>query len=194
MATNTEDVLTWIAFQRGSQEAYTRLYQAHIRPMYRYGMSLAPISEAFVLDCIHDVFAELWVKQSKLSQPENVRYYLLKALKVRMLHLLQRKERPFRPLSQLEVDDLWAEPSSEDIFSQHEEHTSRQELVQKLISQLPPRQQEAIRLRFVEELDYVEIAEVLDINRQSAQNLVYRAIEKLRGWLLSLFLIFSSFF
>ena len=55
--------------------------------------------------------------------------------------------------------------------------------MKKLISQLPPRQQEALRLRFVESFDYTEIAENMDINKQSAQNLVFRAIEKLREWL-----------
>ena len=55
--------------------------------MYRYGLSLVPVSEAFVLDCIHDVFAEIWAKKTRLTVPENVRYYLLKSLKTRILHL-----------------------------------------------------------------------------------------------------------
>lgn len=185
MSFNAEDVQVWQAFQQGDEEAYTRIYRVHIRPMYRYGMSLTPISEAFVLDCIHDVFAELWVKRTRLTCPDNIRYYLLKALKTRMIHLLQRKERPFQSLNNLDFDDLWAEPSSEEIFTEQQESTNRKELVQKLISQLPPRQQEAVRLRFVEELDYTEIAEVLTINRQSAQNLVFRAVEKLRQWLIA---------
>ncbi len=50
----------------------------------------------------------------------------------------------------------------------------------KLILQLPPRQQEALRLRFIEEMEYSEVATIMSINRQSAQNLVARAVEKLR--------------
>ncbi|MBD2700210.1 sigma-70 family RNA polymerase sigma factor [Spirosoma sp. BT702] len=152
--------------------------------MYRYGMSLVSASESFVFDCIHDVFTEIWVKRARLTIPENVRYYLLKALKVRILHVLQRQQRPSQSISQFDFDELWAEPSSEELFTEQEDKGNREQLIQKLISQLPPRQQEAIRLRFVEELDYGEIAEVLDINRQSAQNLVFRGIEKLRQWVL----------
>ncbi|WP_019991450.1 RNA polymerase sigma factor [Rudanella lutea] len=194
MSIHPDDIQVWQAFQQGDEEAYTSLYRTHIRPMYRYGMSLTPISEAFVLDCIHDVFAEIWIKRNRLGQPENVRFYLLKALKTRMIHLMQRKERPYQPLSQVEFDELWAEPSSEELLSEQQETTNRQELVQKLISQLPPRQQEAVRLRFVEEMDYHEIAQVLDINRQSAQNLVFRAVEKLRKWLLAFILLFLNLF
>ena len=83
----------WEEFQAGDESAYTRLYRLHIKAMYRYGMSLVPVSEAFVFDCIHDVFAEIWIKRQRLSIPENVRYYLLKCLKTRIIHLLQRQDR-----------------------------------------------------------------------------------------------------
>ncbi len=162
--------------------------------MYRYGMSLVAASESFVFDCIHDVFTELWVKRARLSIPDNVRYYLLKSLKVRILHLLQRQQRPHQVLPQSNFDDLWADPSAEDLLAEEEDSLSRQVLVQKLLGQLPPRQQEAIRLRFVEELDYAEIADVLAINRQSAQNLVFRGVEKLRQWIVPEILLFFNLF
>ena len=162
--------------------------------MYRYGMSLVAVSESFIFDCIHDVFTEVWAKKDRLSVPDNVRYYLLKCLKVRILHLLQRQQRPHQVLPQTDFDDLWADPSAEDIVAEQEDTLGRQTLVKKLIAQLPPRQQEAIRLRFVEELDYTEIADVLAINRQSAQNLVFRGIEKLRQWIVPEIILFLSFF
>ena len=78
---------------------------------------------------------------------------------------------------------------------QEEESFDREQLIKRLVSQLPPRQQEAIRLRFVENMEYTQIAELLSMNRQSAQNLVFRAVEKLRSWLLpSLFYLFQDFF
>lgn len=174
----------WEAFQQGDEEAYTQLYRLHVKAMYRYGMSLVPVSEAFVFDCIHDVFTEIWARKTRLSVPDNVRYYLLKSLKVRILHLLKRGDRPHQSLTAEEFDDLWTEPSAEEVMALTEEAVNRQELVKRLISQLPHRQQEAIRLRFVENMDYGEIAELMLVNRQSAQNLVFRAVEKLRGWLL----------
>lgn len=120
--------------------------------MYRYGMSLVAVSESFVFDCIHDVFTEIWVKRDRLTVPDNVRYYLLKCLKVRGLHLLQRQQRPHQIVPQTDFDDLWADPSVEDLLAEREDNLERQTLVRKLIDQLPPRQQEAIRLRFVEAL------------------------------------------
>ncbi|MEZ0487473.1 RNA polymerase sigma factor [Fibrella aquatica] len=194
MATQDSDTQIWLSFQQGDEAAYTVLYRTHVRAMYRYGMSLVAVSESFVFDCIHDVFTEIWAKRERLSVPDNIRYYLLKSLKVRIVHLLQRQQRPHQVVAQTDFDDLWAEPSVEELFSEQEESVNREALIQKLISQLPPRQQEALRLRFVEELDYSEIADVLAINRQSAQNLVFRGMEKLRQWLIGTFLLFLSFF
>ena len=173
----------WKAFQAGNEDAYTSLYRLHVKAMYRYGMSLVPVSEAFVLDCIHDVFTEIWVKRERLSLPEHVRHYLLKSLKIRIIHLLKRQEKAHSSLSQEEFDDLWSEPSTDEVYVQKEEAENRQELVRKLIALLPHRQQEAIRLRYTENMDYQEIGNILAVNRQSAQNLVHRAVQKLREWL-----------
>ena len=91
-----------------------------------------------------------------------------------------------------DFEDLWFESSAEDILTQKEESASREELLTRMVARLPPRQQEAIRLRFVENMDYHEIGEVLEVNTQSAHNLVFRTMEKLRGWLLAGFFICQS--
>ncbi|MCK8494702.1 sigma-70 family RNA polymerase sigma factor [Spirosoma sp. RP8] len=184
----------WKAFQEGDEEAYTQLYQNHVRAMYRYGMSLVAASEAFVLDCVHDVFTEIWAKRTRLTTPDNVRHYLLKALKIRIVHLLERKERPNKPLTETDYELLWAEPNDLELLEELEAASTRQQRLERLIAQLPPRQQEALKLRFVENMDYTQIGEILDVNQQSAKNLVFRAVEKLRGWVALLFLTFSTFF
>ncbi|WP_262918536.1 RNA polymerase sigma factor [Telluribacter sp. SYSU D00476] len=182
MIETKDEKLLWEAFQSGDEEAYTQIYRLHVKVMYRYGMSLVSVSEAFVFDCIHDVFTELWIKRERLSVPDNMRFYLLKSLKVRILHLLKRKEQVYVSLADEDFDTLWEE-SSDGIFNQNDEFYNRQDLIKKLIAQLPPRQQEAIRLRYVENMDYGEIASLLSVNRQSAQNLVFRAVERLRSWI-----------
>lgn len=183
----------WQAFQKGDEGAYTQLYQLHIKAMYRYGMSLVAVSESFVLDCIHDVFTELWAKRDRLSAPDNVRYYLLKALKNRIMHLLERKERPLTPLQETDYDTLWEEPDA-DLIEALEIATNQQQRLQRLITQLPPRQQEALKLRFVENMNYDQIGAILAVNQQSAKNLVFRAVEKLRSLLISFSVIFQLIF
>jgi RNA polymerase sigma factor (sigma-70 family) len=171
----------WKAFQEGDEEAYTKLYRLFIKDMYRYGSSLVAASDAFVMDCIHDVFTEMWVKRERLSVPVHVKYYLLKALKTRIVHLLERKERPFTPLSEIDLEVFDTEDF--EILEELEMAVSRQDKLTALISKLPQRQQEAIKLRFIENLNYSQIGDILQMNTQSAKNLVFRAVEKLRGWI-----------
>lgn len=189
---STNEITCWKELLSGSKEAYAAIYGLHVKAMYRYGMSLVSISEEFVLDCIHDVFTEIWIKRDRLSVPENIRSYLFVALKNRILHLLKRQERPHMFVTREDFEDLWFESSVEDILTQKEESAGREELLTRLVARLPPRQQEAIRLRFVENMDYQEIGQVLEVNTQSAHNLVFRAMEKLRGWLLAALFLFQS--
>jgi len=184
----------WKSFQEGDEEAYTLIYSRFVKTMFRYGMSLVPVSEAFVLDCIHDVFTEIWIKREKLSVPDNIKYYLLKSLKTRILHLLKRQEKPSTSLSDINYEDLWQEPSAEEIFAENEWTENRERIIGKLIKELPHRQQEALRLRYIENMDFEQVAEMMEVNRQSAQNLVFRAIEKLRNKMTLFMVVFLLFF
>ncbi|PWK23834.1 RNA polymerase sigma factor (sigma-70 family) [Arcicella aurantiaca] len=175
-----KDIEIWESFRNGDEDAYSILYREHVGAMYRYGMSLSSLSEYFVFDCIHDVFTEIWAKRATITTPTNIRSYLLKALKNRMQNQILRRESKFLPIKDGEFDELWEDSVSDEMAFFNNYGFSKEELVNKLIAQLPPRQQEALRLRFVEELEYSEVANVMSINRQSAQNLVVRAVEKLR--------------
>ena len=48
--------------------------------MYSYGMLFTTNSE-LVKDCLHDVFIKIHRNRKKLSQVDNIRLYLLKAMK-----------------------------------------------------------------------------------------------------------------
>ncbi len=55
------------------------------------------------------------------------------------------------------------------------------------IEKLTKRQREVIYLRFYQELDYDEIAGIMEINYHSVVNLIYEALRMLRkNWFLAL--------
>jgi RNA polymerase sigma factor (sigma-70 family) len=62
-----------------------------------------------------------------------------------------------------------------------------------LLNELPARQKEAIYLRYYEDMEYKQIAEIMNVNYQSVLNLIQKALNKLRAeQLLTLF--FSAMF
>jgi len=62
-----------------------------------------------------------------------------------------------------------------------------------LLSELTQNQREALYHRFVEKMSLEEIATLMNINYQSAKNLIYRSIKKLKSvaaFTLLLFILF----
>ena len=52
--------------------------------------------------------------------------------------------------------------------------------MQALLNKLPPRQKEVLYLLFYQDMSYEDIATVMQMNYQSARNLVHRALKLLR--------------
>ena len=51
------------------------------------------------------------------------------------------------------------------------------------LNELTPRQKEAIYLRFTKELDYKEVAGLMDISVEACRNLISKAITTLKKWI-----------
>ncbi len=66
-----------------------------------------------------------------------------------------------------------------------------------MLCSLTGRQREAIYLRYMQELEYDEIAVLLNLTTKGTRKLIYRAIERMReqyGPVLFYFFLFQSFF
>ena len=62
-----------------------------------------------------------------------------------------------------------------------EQHGENHQQLQQALQQLSDRQREAVYLKYEKGLSYDEICTIMDINYQSARNLVATAIKSLRG-------------
>ncbi|MCD8179056.1 MAG: sigma-70 region 4 domain-containing protein [Tannerellaceae bacterium] len=61
-----------------------------------------------------------------------------------------------------------------------EHNRTQTELIQKILSHLTPRQKEIIYYKFIQELEYDQICELMDLNYQSARNLLQRSLKKIK--------------
>ena len=78
--------------------------------------------------------------------------------------------------------------SVEDQFIEDESLHNETHQVQKMLSVLTPRQKEIMYYRFVQELPMEDICRLMDLNYQSAQNLIQRSLKKIRETYGDLFL------
>jgi RNA polymerase sigma factor (sigma-70 family) len=171
------DAADWNAFLKGEASSLSALYERHYKKLFRYGIKIIN-DEAWVEDCIQDMFLELWKNRKHLSKVEKVNFYLLKSLRRKILKKVNHHT------DRLSEDDenypFLITYSIEDSLVAHD---VAQELGEKLtyaLSLLTPRQKEAIYLKFYNDLSYEEIGGVMNISYQSLRTLVYQAIKLMK--------------
>jgi len=156
---------------------YSQIYREYVNDLYSYGISLG-FSESKCMDAIHDIFCKLYISKRELDNVTNIKYYLFKSLKNRLIDIKKQEDK----VRFNDIDDynFSIEVSVMDTIIDEEERKSLENKVKSLMESLTSNQREAIYLRYMLEMEYDEIAKILNINAESARKLVYRGIDKLR--------------
>jgi len=173
-----EESKYWESLKRGDLDGLRDLYNAHVDNLYRYGVILCREPDK-VKDCIHDLFVYVWNVRDRLNVPDSTKAYLMTSLRRR---LFEKESKT----SAVTVDmDSTREPAlltegQEERWIQLEDETSRQKQLENALGRLSERQREIIHMKYFQQLDYDEIGKIMDLNYQSARNLVTRALTVLR--------------
>lgn len=171
---------------------YSQLYKIYVNELYSYGVSLGFASNK-CMDAIHDIYCRIFIDKKELHGVQNIKYYLFRCLKNRLLDIQKKDKRISH--DNVSENNFSVEVSVMDTIIDEEERTMLKAKVQALMESLTSNQREAIYLRYMQEMEYEEIAQLLNINIDSARKLVYRGIEKLRGQsTLGILLIISLYF
>lgn len=173
----------WNDYQSGDMYALANIMQGYYSDLFHWGLRLHGERE-FVKDCIQDMFVNLWKSQQSAGAMStgavsNVRSYLLVVLKTRILRELSKKHVTHQ--SMLSDEYSFSVEFSSDLRLIDEEHEVYQ--VRKLegvLNSLSGRQKELIYLRFYQSLSFEQIAEVMNLSRQSVYNLLQKSLGSLR--------------
>ncbi|MDR2147436.1 MAG: sigma-70 family RNA polymerase sigma factor [Tannerella sp.] len=157
------------------------LYKAHIRELFAYARHFG-FSKEVAMDAIHDVFCRVIAQKEQLSEIRNVRAYLLQSLKNRLLNIYKSEVSTVELPTGNDSDELpfTLEVTIEDVMIQQEEDEKIRRKVEKLLQSLTDRQREIIYLRYMQELEYEEIAKIMNITEPACRKLVHKAIAKMR--------------
>jgi len=168
----------WRRFISGETAAYSRLYNEFVQILFRYGSRFTSDGE-LVKDCIQELFTTLYKNRKRLvPPPSNVKVYLFVSLKNNIKRAMERQSR-FENMDK-EMDTFLLEPTVEEQYIDDESHRNRRNLVAKILQILSPRQKEIIYYRYIRELGFNDICTLMQLNYQSAQNLLQRAVKKIR--------------
>ena len=171
----------WLNLKNGDKAALGELYDEYIELLYSHGMSISK-DRAHVMDCIQDLFIDLFKYRKNLAMTDNIKYYLFKSLKRKINRKYFRK---IIPLS-MEVQDS-KNYKNKNYSKSHEETIIANEVTSRRtnnlmlgINSLTKKQRKVLFLRFNKEKTYKEISEIMEVSLETSRTTIYRAIKKLR--------------
>jgi RNA polymerase sigma factor (sigma-70 family) len=166
--------------QRNDEEALAALMKMFYDDLYNYACRFT-MDRELVKDCIQEVFISLWQRRETAGAIMSPRFYFVRAIKNKILKTLHKNLRE-TAFSHLHEDyDFFYEFSIENIIIEKQVTEEKAWKIRKTLSLLSERQKEIIYLKYYQHLDQAQIAELMNISRQSVYNLLYEAIHKLRS-------------
>ena len=168
----------WSDFKRGDRIAYEGIIRDHYRDLYAYGIRLLNNPD-FIKDCIHDLFIHLWERRLYLGETDDIRLYLLKSLRNRVIKGINKGNRwlEFGEETTTGSDLEW---SVEDKIISIEKSEFERQRIREVLLRLSPRQREVIHLRFFEGFSNERIAVIMEISKPAVANLVHAALGSIR--------------
>ena len=156
------------------------LYNLYVDHLYTYALYLGFDKET-IMDAIHDVFCKLAADQKKLHDVSNIKLYLFRALKNRLYDIFKTR-REYVGLSIIESQEMPfdIQITIEDPLIDREEQQQIEHSVTEMLRSLTERQRENVYLRYIQEYDYEQIAELLHISVHGCRKLLSKAMQKLR--------------
>lgn len=166
----------WNMMTHGNEKAFEVLYSRYYDSMFYYG-SRYRFNRSLIEDCIQDVFVHLFNNRA-LGDVQYIQAYLLRSLRNMLLSQLSLQKN--YSLEEIPFELTIEDSIFEELFPKDD---SELKIGKKLISalqSLTEKQKNALYLRYVKNLTFNEIANILNINPQSVQNQLSRTLFSLR--------------
>lgn len=175
------DADIWKLISRGNNSAFVYVYETYSDVLFRYGLRIT-LDKTLIEDSIHDIFLRIWTRRSLLTITHSIKFYLIRAFRRDLIKKVNeiRKKR-FTELS--EVDRHW-EVSFQELLLENQIILESNENVKAAINNLSDRQREAVFLRYIEGLEYQQIAELMQMKVISLYNLLQKALKNLSQFLI----------
>lgn len=160
--------------REGDEKAFTALYRKYWPKVYNFSrLYLSSITE--IEEVVQEVFVKVWETRDFLHDDDNFKGFLFIITRNLIFNQFRKSfnENAYKLTvlySALPYYDIEDELSAADL----------QEFIQKMILELPPRQQEVFNLSRNEHLTYKEIATRLSISEKTVERHINEAIKFLK--------------
>lgn len=171
-----EELQLWLQVKNNYRPAFNELYQQSIDGLWSYAQRFTS-NQDLTKEVIQEVYTELWIKRQRIEINSSFRFYLLKTFRRALLKKLQGQ----RKIDTIAFEArLYKVSSHEDQLISEEEKKQRLQQLSIALKSLTPRQQEALYLKFHQQLNSPAIAEIMGLQTHAVYKLVSTALIRLR--------------
>ncbi len=161
----------------GDPAAFESLFREYYARLSRFAARHTE-SAALAEELVQDLFTRLWIERDRWPAPANIRAYLFRAVRNRALNVLGRRQIEAEWVErERDAGEFASAPLVEDDISAGE----AAEWLARAIERLSPRCRLVVHLRWMEQLSYAEIAEIMGISTKGVENQLARGMRALRA-------------
>jgi RNA polymerase sigma-70 factor (ECF subfamily) len=162
----------------GGEESFRHLYERVFPVLFRVAYRIARSEEA-AEDLCQEAFFRLYEKQMVFPTPEEAKYWLIRVVKNAALNYAKRKDRERKAYQRAFREDVRVEESGEGVLVREESRKT----IKEALDRLPDNLRIVLILKEYGELNYKEIGRALGISEGAVKVRVFRARERLAGFL-----------
>ena len=167
MTTNDKDII--LAMREDAEKGFRLLMATYKEPLYWHIRRLV-VSHDDAQDAAQETLIRIFRSFGQYSEENSLRAWLFRIATNEALRLIERRREDSMPIEK--VFDIQA-----DSYINYSDLEAVR--LQKAILSLPPKQQLAFNLRYYDEMDYEEIAQIADTTASSVKASYHVAKEKI---------------
>jgi len=164
---------------KNDEQALALLMRKYYTDLYNYAACFTP-DDVLIKDCIQEVFISLWQRRQTVGVILSPKFYFLRAIKNKVLKSLDNAHRKIGNQVLPEDYDFSHEFSIEKLIIARQVSEENAIRLKAILALLSKREKEVIYLKYYQYLDNGQIAELMNISRQSVYNLLHESIRKLK--------------
>lgn len=159
-----EDQYLWENIKEGSKTDFKKLHDRYFNQLCLYAFKSGKKPE-IIEELVSDCFIKLWENRKTIDIKISVKHYIFLMLKNSIIDFQRKKK-----LITQSLDDI-NEPESEYVFDEQKEYA----VLYSALDKLPEQRRKILELAVFDSLSYNQIAEKLQISRNTVKTQISRA-------------------
>lgn len=161
-------------FKKGNKKAFKKLFELFWEPMFINAKSIV-LDENIAKDIVQEIWVNLWQKREH-NTIKNFEAYIFRSVSYGCFKYLRDNKLKTTHLQAIDAMELLTESAVE-----HQHNLDQtQFIIEKSLTELPPRCQQIFRLSRIEAASNEEIAKRLGISKRSVENQMSIALKSIR--------------